>query len=105
MQGVLANSNLVAVKQLHVNSQQGMGEFLNEVALITGMKHRNLVKLKGCCLREKQRLLVYEHVDNHDLEWHLLGELILGLISEASENNLLVGYAQILVTLKRKLRG
>jgi hypothetical protein len=37
LQGVLANSNLVAVKQLHVNSQQGMGKFLNEVALITGI--------------------------------------------------------------------
>lgn len=77
LQGVLTNTSVVAVKQLHVNSQQGMSEFLNEVALISGMKHRNLVKLKGCCLREKQRLLVYEYVDNHDLEWNLLGELIL----------------------------
>jgi hypothetical protein len=51
-----------------------MDEFLNEVALITGIKHRNLVKLKGCCIRKKQRLLVYEYVDNHDLDWNLLGK-------------------------------
>ena len=73
-QGVLPNTNVVAVKQLHIKSQQGMDEFLNEVALISGIKHRNLVKLKGCCIREKQRLLVYEYVDNHDLDWNLLGE-------------------------------
>ncbi|KAG0624190.1 hypothetical protein M758_3G230200 [Ceratodon purpureus] len=75
--GELSNlkSNIVAVKtvkQLPINIEQGMEEFLNEVALISGMKHRNLVKLKGCCLKDKQRLLVYEYIDNHDLEWHLL---------------------------------
>lgn len=73
--GDLSKSNLVAVKtvkQLHAKFDQGMDDFLNEVALISGMKHRNLVKLKGCCLKDKQRLLVYEYVDNHDLEWNLL---------------------------------
>ncbi|KAG0584703.1 hypothetical protein KC19_3G229000 [Ceratodon purpureus] len=73
--GELSKSNIVAVKtvkQLPINIEQGMEEFLNEVALISGMKHRNLVKLKGCCLKDKQRLLVYEYIDNHDLEWHLL---------------------------------
>lgn len=77
--GELSKSNIVAVKtvkQLHINSEQGMDEFLNEVAIISGMKHRNLVKLKGCCQRDKQRLLVYEYVDNHDFEWHLLGEFL-----------------------------
>lgn len=76
LQGVLPSKNVVAVKQLHINSQQGLDEFLNEVVLISGMKHRNLVKLRGCCIREKQRLLVYEYVDNHDLEWVLLGKRI-----------------------------
>ena len=77
--GELSKSNLVAVKtvkQLHAKFDQGMDDFLNEVALISGMKHCNLVKLKGCCLKDKQRLLVYEYVDNHDLEWNLLGEFL-----------------------------
>jgi hypothetical protein len=76
MQGTLSNGNVVAVKQLFVKTTQGIDEFLNEVVLITGMKHRNLVNLKGCCLREHQRLLVYELVDNYDIEKVLLaGEL------------------------------
>jgi serine/threonine protein kinase len=73
VQGVLPNGNVVAVKQLFVRTAQGMDEFLNEVVLITGMKHRNLVNLKGCCLRENQRLLVYEYVDNYDVDQVLLG--------------------------------
>jgi len=64
---------VVAVKQLFVKTSQGLDEFLNEVVLITGMKHRNLVNLKGCCLREHQQLLVYEYVDNFDVDQILLG--------------------------------
>lgn len=73
MQGVLPNGNVVAVKQLYAKQNQGLDEFSNEVVLITGMKHRNLVNLKGCCLRESQRLLVYEYVDNYDVDQILLG--------------------------------
>ncbi|KAG0624024.1 hypothetical protein M758_3G218400 [Ceratodon purpureus] len=71
--GVFPNGNVVAVKQLFIKTAQGLDEFSNEVVLITGMKHRNLVNLKGCCLREHQRLLVYEYVDNYDVDQVLLG--------------------------------
>ena len=47
--------------------KQVLHEFLNEIVLITGIRHRNLVKLKGCCLRDDQRLLVYEYIENGDL--------------------------------------
>ena len=72
---VLPNKSVIAVKRLQTKSQQGiLDDFLNEVVLISGMMHRNLVKLKGCCIREKQRLLVYEYVDNYNLQRVLLGE-------------------------------
>jgi serine/threonine protein kinase len=72
-----------------------MDEFLNEVVLISGMKHRNLVKLRGCCIREKQRLLVYEYVDNHDLQWVLLGEWIM----ETTSCEKLFGLSLVLASL------
>jgi hypothetical protein len=75
LQGILPNGSVVAVKQLFGKTNQGIDEFLNEVVLLTGMKHRNLVSLKGCCIREQQRLLVYEYVDNHDIDHALLGKL------------------------------
>jgi serine/threonine protein kinase len=48
--------------------QQGMEEFSNEIVLVTSMRHKNLVKLKGCCFGDReQRILVYEFVENNNL--------------------------------------
>ena len=59
---------MVAVKKLTISSSQGLSEFLNEVVVISGLKHRNLVKLKGCCLGDgDQRMLVFEYVENKNL--------------------------------------
>jgi serine/threonine protein kinase len=44
--------------------------------MITRVKHRNLVKLKGCCLRDNKRLLVYEYLKNGDLEKVLLSKFV-----------------------------
>lgn len=52
-----------------------MDDFLNEVVLLTGAKHCNLVKLKGCCLRGNQRLLVYEFMEKYDLADVIFGNL------------------------------
>jgi serine/threonine protein kinase len=66
----------VAIKQLLIKNQQNIDEFLNEVVIITGVKHRNLVKLKGCCLRDNKRLLVYEYLENGDLAKVLFGKFV-----------------------------
>lgn len=50
-------------------------DFLNEVILITGIRHRNLVKLRGCCIKDKQQILVYEYVENYNLAEALCGTL------------------------------
>ncbi|KAG0622173.1 hypothetical protein M758_3G077100 [Ceratodon purpureus] len=71
--GILPNEHLVAVKLLYTKISQGLDEFLNEIALIAGMKHRNLVRLEGCSFRDNQRILVYEYVDNYDVDRILLG--------------------------------
>jgi serine/threonine protein kinase len=64
---------MVAVKKLTMSSNQGFSEFLNEVVVISGLKHRNLVKLKGCCLGDgDQRMLVFEYVENGNLAQVLL---------------------------------
>lgn len=64
----------MAVKQLFIQAQQTMDAFLNEVVFVAAMRHRNLVKLRGCCLQRDQRLLVYEYVENCDLYELLFGE-------------------------------
>jgi serine/threonine protein kinase len=68
----LPNGSKLAVKRL-TKARQGIDDFLNEVVAITDVKHKNLVKLKGCCLHGIQRYLVYEYVENKNLGealWH-----------------------------------
>lgn len=64
----------VAVKELPSNIKQDNQAFLNEVELISGFQHKNLVKLRGCGIRNNSRLLVYEYVENNCLAQALFGQ-------------------------------
>jgi hypothetical protein len=74
--GVLDGSE-IAVKVLLPEVQQGMEDFSNEIVLVTSMRHKNLVKLKGCCFGDReQRILVYEFVENNNLAEVIFGNII-----------------------------
>ncbi|KAI5071991.1 hypothetical protein GOP47_0012097 [Adiantum capillus-veneris] len=66
--GLLEDGSCIAIKELAAGSLQGKEEFMNEVTLISGVQHRNLVKLKGCCLDGGQPVLVYEYLENRSLD-------------------------------------
>ncbi|KAF7849730.1 hypothetical protein BT93_L0344 [Corymbia citriodora subsp. variegata] len=66
--GILGDGRLVAVKKLSVTSDQGNNQFLAEIAMISAVQHRNLVKLYGCCVHGDKRLLVYEFLENGSLD-------------------------------------
>ncbi|GFQ00932.1 probable LRR receptor-like serine/threonine-protein kinase at1g56130 [Phtheirospermum japonicum] len=71
--GSLGDGRVVAVKQLSVASRQGKSQFLAEIATISAVQHRNLVKLYGCCIEGDNRLLVYEYLENKSLDQLLFG--------------------------------
>ncbi|XP_057853910.2 probable LRR receptor-like serine/threonine-protein kinase At1g56130 isoform X3 [Cryptomeria japonica] len=71
--GILPDGKIVAVKQLSSESKQGKREFINEVAAISIVQHRNLVKLHGCCVEGEHRILVYECLENNSLAQALFG--------------------------------
>ncbi|KAL0320982.1 UNVERIFIED_CONTAM: putative LRR receptor-like serine/threonine-protein kinase [Sesamum radiatum] len=71
--GTLEDRRVVAVKQLSVASRQGKTQFLAEIATISAVQHRNLVKLYGCCIEGDKRLLVYEYLENKSLDQLLFG--------------------------------
>lgn len=71
--GVLADSQVVAVKQHKLASSQGDREFCSEVEVLSCAQHRNLVTLIGFCVEDGRRLLVYEYVCNGSLDSHLYG--------------------------------
>ncbi|XP_073296075.1 cysteine-rich receptor-like protein kinase 42 isoform X2 [Primulina huaijiensis] len=66
--GTLSNGQTIAVKRLFFSTRQWVDEFFNEINLISGVEHKNLVKLLGCSIEGPESLLVYEFVPNKSLE-------------------------------------
>lgn len=56
-----------------------MDDFFNEVNLISGIEHKNLVKLLGCSIEGPESLLVYEYVPDKNLDQLLFGKCLLCL--------------------------
>ncbi|KAM4080598.1 hypothetical protein ACJW30_11G029800 [Castanea mollissima] len=77
--GTLNDGRVIAVKQLSVTSHQGKNQFITEIATISAVQHRNLVKLYGCCIEGDNRLLVYEFLENKSLDQALFGNRTLNL--------------------------
>ncbi|XP_034697442.1 probable LRR receptor-like serine/threonine-protein kinase At1g07650 isoform X2 [Vitis riparia] len=71
--GTLLDGTIIAVKQLSSKSNQGNREFVNEIGMISGLQHPNLVRLYGCCIEGNQLLLVYEYMENNCLARALFG--------------------------------
>ncbi|KAK9150682.1 hypothetical protein Syun_008991 [Stephania yunnanensis] len=71
--GLLADGTVIAVKQLSSRSKQGNREFVNEIGMISGLQHPNLVKLYGCCIERNHLLLIYEYMENNSLARALFG--------------------------------
>ncbi|KAL6317345.1 hypothetical protein AAG906_030098 [Vitis piasezkii] len=73
--GVLEDNTQVAVKNLLNNRGQAEKEFKVEVEAIGRVRHKNLVRLLGYCAEGAHRMLVYEYVDNGNLEQWLHGDV------------------------------
>ena len=60
---------LVAIKKLKEDVKEG-GEasFASEVRIISSIRHRNLLRLRGWCYEKGKALLVYEYAENGSLE-------------------------------------
>nr|XP_029122196.1 LEAF RUST 10 DISEASE-RESISTANCE LOCUS RECEPTOR-LIKE PROTEIN KINASE-like 1.1 isoform X3 [Elaeis guineensis] len=72
--GKLRDGRVVAVKRLYENNYKRVEQFMNEVAILSCLRHQNLVSLYGCTShRSRELLLVYEFVPNGTVADHLHG--------------------------------
>ncbi|KAJ1384880.1 Serine-threonine/tyrosine-protein kinase, catalytic domain [Sesbania bispinosa] len=77
--GELQDGTLVAVKKARVGNLKSTQQVLNEVAILSQVNHKNLVRLLGCCVESEQPLMIYEYISNGTLYDHVHGRSDFGL--------------------------
>ncbi|CAN8291325.1 unnamed protein product [Cochlearia groenlandica] len=71
--GELQDGTKIAVKRMEssVISGKGLDEFKSEIAVLTRVRHKNLVILQGYCVEGNERLLVYQYMPQGTLSRHI----------------------------------
>ncbi|XP_062110062.1 LEAF RUST 10 DISEASE-RESISTANCE LOCUS RECEPTOR-LIKE PROTEIN KINASE-like 1.1 isoform X6 [Humulus lupulus] len=73
--GKLKDGREVAVKRLYEHNYKRLEQFINEIQILAGLRHKNLVSLYGCTSRRsRELLLVYEYIPNGTVADHLHGD-------------------------------
>ncbi|BBN15153.1 hypothetical protein MPTK1_6g17480 [Marchantia polymorpha subsp. ruderalis] len=102
----LADGRVVAVKRL-TPTKQSTSDFLKEMVNISGIKHRHLIQLKGCCVWEnRQRMLIYEYAENKSLAEALFGSgpQCATVLNWKQRYNICLGIARGLAYLHEELQ-
>ncbi|KAK8651733.1 hypothetical protein V6N13_141319 [Hibiscus sabdariffa] len=98
-----ASSGSVSAVKRSRHSSEGKTEFLAELSIIAGLRHKNLVQLQGWCAEKGELLLVYEFMPNGSLDTVLHQEPGNGiLLTWSHRQNIAVGLASVLAYLHQE---
>ncbi|KAF2576959.1 hypothetical protein F2Q68_00002108 [Brassica cretica] len=68
---ILPDGSRAAIKRAKTGSGQGILEFQTEIQVLSRIRHKHLVALKGYCEENSEMILVYEYMEKGTLKEHL----------------------------------
>ncbi|XP_013619185.1 PREDICTED: putative L-type lectin-domain containing receptor kinase II.2 [Brassica oleracea var. oleracea] len=97
--GELLSGTQIAVKRVSHDAEQGMQQYVAEIASMGRLRHKNLVQLLGYCRRKGELLLVYDYMPNGSLDNYLFNKEKVKDLTWSQRLNIIKGVASALLYL------